>query len=94
MTLVGKVNETKKFLLQFPENTIHPLRPQQVDLFRFVDRDIDVVSTREPAVTYPIRVDRSQPKAIQFSHDGRGFPKNWLLGKVEVTLSHRNKLYR
>ena len=94
MTLVGKVIETKKLLLQFPENTVHPLRSQQVDLFRFVDQDIGMVSVRVPAMDCSSRVDRFQPKAIRFSHDGRGFPKNWLLAKVEVTLPHRNKLYR
>lgn len=31
---------------------------------------------------------------MKFSHDGRGFPRNWLLAYVEVTIPHRNKLFR
>ena len=58
MTLTGKVIETRKLLLQFPENTVHPLRSQQVDLFRFVDQDIGMVSARVPTVACSSRVDR------------------------------------
>ena len=44
ITLIGKENETKKFLLQFADNTIHPLQSNKIDLFHFIDQDIGVVS--------------------------------------------------
>jgi len=44
ITLISKLNETKKFLLQFPENNIHPLQSNKIDLFRFIDQDIGIVS--------------------------------------------------
>jgi hypothetical protein len=44
MTLIGKQNETKKFLLQFPDNNIQPLQSNKIDLFHFIDEDIGVVS--------------------------------------------------
>ena len=44
ITLMSKLNETKKFLLQFPENNIHPLQSNGTDLFHFIDQDIGVVS--------------------------------------------------
>jgi hypothetical protein len=31
---------------------------------------------------------------IKFSHDGRGFPKNWTLANIEVTIPYRNKIFR
>ncbi|UJR26523.1 hypothetical protein I4U23_007846 [Adineta vaga] len=76
ITLIGKDNETKKFLLQFSDNTIHPLQSNKIDIFHFVDRDVGI------------------PKNIRLSHDGRGFPKNWILGDVEITMTNRNKTYR
>lgn len=44
LTLMSKFNETKKFLLQFPENNIHPLQSNGIDLFHFIDQDIGIVS--------------------------------------------------
>jgi hypothetical protein len=45
ITLVGKEeHETRKFLLQFPDNTIHPFLSDKTDLFHFVDQDIGAVS--------------------------------------------------
>jgi len=44
ITLMSKLNETKKFLLQFPDNNIHPLQSNKTDLFHFIDQDIGVVS--------------------------------------------------
>lgn len=44
LTLISKTNETKKFLLQYADNTIHPLQSNQIDLFHFIDQDIGVVS--------------------------------------------------
>jgi hypothetical protein len=44
ITLIGKQNETKPFLLQFADNTIHPLQSNKIDLFHFIDQDIGVVS--------------------------------------------------
>jgi hypothetical protein len=41
---MSKLNETKKFLLQFPDNNIHPLQSNKTDLFHFIDQDIGVVS--------------------------------------------------
>lgn len=46
ITLIGKQNETKKFLLQFSDNTIHPLRSNKIDLFHFIDQDIGAVSNQ------------------------------------------------
>lgn len=31
---------------------------------------------------------------IKFSHDGRGFPQNWLLANIEVTVPSRNKIFK
>ncbi|CAF3547173.1 unnamed protein product [Rotaria sp. Silwood1] len=76
LTLVGKKNETKKFLLQYADNTIHPLQTNQIDLFHFIDQDIGV------------------PKMIKVSHDGRGFPDNWSLANIEVTIPYRNKIFK
>jgi hypothetical protein len=44
ITLISKLNETKKFLLQFPENNIYPLQSNRIDLFHFIDQDIGIVS--------------------------------------------------
>jgi hypothetical protein len=44
ITLISKLNETKKFLLQSPENNIHPLQSNKIDLFHFIDQDIGIVS--------------------------------------------------
>ena len=44
VTLMSKLNETKKFLLQFSENNIYSLQSNQIDLFHFIDQDIGVVS--------------------------------------------------
>jgi hypothetical protein len=44
ITLISKLNETKKFLLQFPDNNIHPLQSNKTDLFHFIDQNIGVVS--------------------------------------------------
>jgi hypothetical protein len=44
ITLMSKLNETKKFLLQFPDNNIYPLQSNKTDLFHFIDQDIGVVS--------------------------------------------------
>jgi hypothetical protein len=44
VTLISKQNETKKFLLQFSDNTIHPLQSNKIDLFHFIDQDIGAVS--------------------------------------------------
>ncbi len=49
MTLISKSNETKKFLLQFPENNIQPLQTNQIDVFHFIDQDIGAVSKRIPS---------------------------------------------
>ncbi|CAF2736154.1 unnamed protein product [Rotaria sp. Silwood2] len=76
LTLVGKLNETKKCLLQYADNTIHPLQSNQIDLFHFIDQDIGVL------------------KMIKFSHDGRGFPDNWSLANVEVTIPYQNKIFK
>ncbi|CAF3675555.1 unnamed protein product [Rotaria socialis] len=76
LTLMGKTNETKKLLLQYADNNIHPLQSNQIDLFHFIDQDVGV------------------PKLIKFSHDGRGFPKNWSLANIEVTISSRNKIFK
>ena len=44
LTLIGKEKETKKFLLQFADNTIHILQSNKTDLFHFINQDIDIVS--------------------------------------------------
>ncbi|CAF0913540.1 unnamed protein product [Rotaria sordida] len=76
LTLIGRKNETKKFLLQYADNTIHPLQSNQIDIFHFIDQDIGV------------------PKMVKFSHDGRGFPDNWSLTNIEVTIPYRNKIFK
>ncbi|CAM4747562.1 unnamed protein product [Rotaria magnacalcarata] len=76
LTLMGKTSETKKLLLQYADNNIHPLQSNQIDLFHFTDQDVGV------------------PKMIKFSHDGRGFPKNWSLANIEVTIPYRNKIFK
>ncbi|CAF3860635.1 unnamed protein product [Adineta steineri] len=76
LTLIGNKAETKKFLLQFADNTIHTLQSNQTDIFHFIDQDIGI------------------PKHIQLSHDGRGFPKNWILTSIEVIISNRNKIFK
>ena len=43
ITLIGKEGETKKFLLQFADNVIHPLQSNQTDIFYFLDRDVSTV---------------------------------------------------
>ena len=44
LTFMSKSNETKTFLLQFPENNIHPLQSHAIDLYHFIDQDIGLVS--------------------------------------------------
>ncbi|CAF4206068.1 unnamed protein product, partial [Rotaria magnacalcarata] len=43
LTLMGKTSETKKLLLQYADNNIHPLQSNQIDLFHFTDQDVGVV---------------------------------------------------
>lgn len=44
ITLASKLSETKKFLLQFPENNIRSLQSNKIDIFYFIDQDIGIVS--------------------------------------------------
>ncbi|CAF0759923.1 unnamed protein product, partial [Didymodactylos carnosus] len=94
LTLIGRTTETKKFLLQFADNTIQSLLPNKMDVFRFVDQDVGSVCCIGLLTFTELTVlSLFQLKAIKFSHDGRGFPKNWFVGTVNVTLPSRNKTY-
>jgi hypothetical protein len=63
-------------------------------LLRYSINTVDTLQSHQIDRFHAIDFDVGVAKAIRFSHDGRGFPKNWSVAYVEVAVSNRKKLFR
>ena len=63
-------------------------------LLRYSSNTVDTLQSHQIDRFHFIDFDIGVVKAIRFSHDGRGFPKNWTVACVEVAVSNRKKLFK